>query len=90
MLSFAVHMMTPPGQGMPKRWMKEPPSFCPQTSLHPFESLHEFFGPGPLPMAEPRVLGPSFVLQMTPAVPAEARVGAFMRGVRFQCLSQSG
>ena len=89
---FAPHwdLLAPPGQGMPKRWMKEPPGFRPQTSLCPFESFHEFLGPAPLPMVEPRVLGPSLVLRMTPVVPAGARVAAYMGEVRFQCLSQSG
>ena len=89
---FAPHqdLLALPGQGMPERWMKEPPSFRPQTSLCPLESFHEFLGLAPLPMAEPRVLGPFFVLLMTPAVPAGARVAAYMGEVRFQCLSQSG
>ena len=89
---FAPHwdLVAPPGQGMPERWMKEPPGFRPQTSLCPFKSFREFLGPAPLPMAEPRVLGPSFVLQTTPVVPAGARVAAYMGEVRSQCLSQSG
>ena len=89
---FAPHrdLLVPPGQGMPERWMKEPPSFRPQTSLFPFESFHEFLGLDPLPMVEPRVLGPSFVLRTTPAVPAGASVAAYMGEVRSQCLSQSG
>ena len=89
---FAPHwdLLAPPRQGMPERWMKEPPSFHPQTNLNPFESFCEFLGPAPLPMAEPRVLGPSFVLQTTPVVPAGARVAAYMGEVRSQRLSQSG
>ena len=83
-------LLAPPRQGMPEQWMKEPPGFRPQRSLHPFKSFHEFLGPAPLPMVEPRVLGPSFVLRTTPAVPAGARVAAYMGEVRFQCLSQSG
>ena len=51
-------LLAPPRQGMPEQWMKEPPGFQPQTSLHPFEAFHKFLGPAPLPMAEPRVLGP--------------------------------
>ena len=59
---FAPHqdLPAPPRQGLPEQWMKEPPGFRPQTSLRPFESFHEFLGPAPLPMAEPRVLGPLF------------------------------
>ena len=89
---FTPHQdfLAPPRQGMPEQWMKEPPGFHPQTSLHPFKSFHEFLGPAPLPMAEPRVLGPSFVLQTTPVVPAGARVAAYMGEVRSQRLSQSG
>ena len=89
---FAPHrdLLAPPGQGMPERWMKEPPGFRPQTSLHPFGSFREFLGPAPPPMAEPRVLGPSFVLRTTPVVTAGARVAAYMGEVRSQCLSQSG
>ena len=89
---FTPHrdLLAPSGQGMAEQWMREPPGFRPQTSLHPFEAFHKFLGPAPLPMAEPRVLGPSFVLQTTPVVPAGARVAAYMGEVRFQCLSQSG
>ena len=89
---FTPHrdLLASPGQGMPEQWMKEPPGFRPQTSLCPFKSFHEFLGPAPLPMVEPRVLGPSFVLWTTPAVPAGARVAAYMGDVRFQCLSKSG
>ena len=48
---FAPHwdLVAPPGQGMPERWMKEPPGFRPQTSLRPFESFHKFLGPDPFP-----------------------------------------
>ena len=89
---FAPHrdLLAPPRQRMPKRRMKEPPGFHPQTSLCPFGSFHEFLGPAPLPMVEPRILGPSFVLRTTPVVPAGARVAAYMGEVIFQCLSQSG
>ena len=80
MLAPHWDLLAPPGQGMPERWMKEPPGFHPQTSLHPFQFFREFLGPAPLPMAEPRVLGPSFVLRTTPAVPAGARVAAHMGG----------
>ena len=79
---FAPHwdLLAPPGQGMPKRWMKEPPGFRPQTSLRPLESFRQFLGLAPLPMAEPRVLGPSFVVRTTPAVPAGTRVAAYVGG----------
>ena len=89
---FTPHrdLLAPSGQGMPEQWMKEPPGFRPQTSLHPFESFCEFLGPAPLPMEEPRVLGPSFVLRTTPAVPVGTSVAAYMGEVRSQCLSQSG
>ena len=89
---FTPHQdfLAPPRQGMPERWMKEPPGFRPQTSLRPLESFRQFLGLAPLPMAEPRVLGPSFVLWMTPVVPAGARVAAYMGEVKSQCLSQSG
>ena len=52
---FTPHrdLLALPGQGMPEQCR-------PQTSLCPFKSFHEFLGPAPLPMAEPRVLGPSF------------------------------